>query len=67
MRIHLDHVAGLGDFVELEAVASSPGGLEVERDRVEQLRRALGIADEQLIAHGYAQLLARSGIVIAGP
>jgi adenylate cyclase class IV len=61
VRIHLDRVEGLGDFVELEAVAASPGGLEVERDRVEQLREALGIADEHLVAHGYADLLARSG------
>jgi adenylate cyclase class IV len=58
VRIHLDRVAGLGHFVELEAVATSPGGLEVERDRVEQLRLALGIADAQLVAQGYADLLA---------
>ena len=43
------------------AVATSPGGLEVERDRVEELRAALGIADEHLIAHGYADLLVRRG------
>lgn len=61
VRIHLDRVEGLGDFVELEAVATSPGGLETERDRVEQLRAALGIADEHLIAHGYADLLTRRG------
>jgi len=61
VRIHLDHVEGLGHFVELEAVAASPGGLEVERDRVEELRAALGIADQQLIAHGYADLVARRG------
>ncbi|MDX6692389.1 MAG: cytidine deaminase [Solirubrobacteraceae bacterium] len=67
VRIHLDRVAGLGDFVELEAVATSPGGLEVERDRVEDLREVLGIADEQLIARGYADLLARAGTVIAPP
>ena len=59
VRIHLDRVEGLGDFVELEAVAASPGGLEVERDRVEQLREALGISDEHLVAHGYADLLTR--------
>ena len=59
VRIHLDRVDGLGDFVELEAVATSPGGLEVERDRVEELRVTLGIAEDQLIAHGYADLLAR--------
>jgi adenylate cyclase class IV len=57
VRIHLDHVAGLGDFVELEAVAATPGGLEIERDKVEQLRAALGIADEHLVARGYADLM----------
>lgn len=59
VRIHLDRVEGLGDFVELEAIAASPGGLDVERERMEKLRAALGIADEQLVAHGYADLLAR--------
>ena len=57
VRIHLDHVDGLGHFVELEAVATSPGGLEVERERVEQLRASLGITDERLVARGYADLL----------
>ena len=57
VRIHLDRVTGLGHFVELEAVATAPGGLEVERDRVEQLREVLGIADERLVARGYADLL----------
>ena len=59
VRIHLDRVRDLGDFVELEAVAASPGGLEVERDRVEELRAILGIADEHLVALGYADLLTR--------
>lgn len=58
VRIHLDRVTGLGHFVELEAVATSPGGLEVERDRVEELRAVLGIADAHLVARGYADLLA---------
>ena len=61
VRIHLDRVADLGDFVELEAVATSPGGLEVERDRVEELCAALGIADERFVALGYADLLIRQG------
>jgi adenylate cyclase class IV len=61
VRIHLDRVAGLGHFVEIEAVAASPGGLEVERDRVEELRAVLGIADERLVPVGYADLLARRG------
>ena len=57
VRIHLDRVSGLGDFVELEAVATVPGGLEVERDRVEELRQALGITDERLVSRGYADLV----------
>jgi adenylate cyclase class IV len=61
VRIHLDRVDGLGDFVELEAVAASPGGLEVERERVEDLRAVLGIADEQLISLGYADLMTSRG------
>lgn len=57
VRIHLDRVTGLGHFVELEAVATAPGGLDVERDRVEELRQVLGIADERLVARGYADLV----------
>jgi adenylate cyclase class IV len=57
VRIHLDRVTGLGHFVELEAVATAPGGLEVERDRVEELRRVLGIADDRLVSRGYADLV----------
>lgn len=57
VRIHLDRVSGLGHFVELEAVATSPGGLEVERDRVERLRAVLGIADQRLVARGYADMI----------
>jgi adenylate cyclase class IV len=59
VRIHLDRVEGLGDFVELEAVATVPGGLEAERDKIEALRAQLGIADERLVARGYAELLER--------
>jgi adenylate cyclase class IV len=61
VRIHLDRVAELGDFVEIEAVAASPGGLEVERDRVAELRAALGFVDDHLVPVGYADLLARGG------
>jgi hypothetical protein len=42
-------------------------GPKVSHYRVEDLRAALGIADERLIARGYADLLQRSGIVIARP
>ena len=58
VRIHLDEVAELGRFVELEAVAATSGGLEAEREKVEQLRGRLGIDDDRLlVARGYAELL----------
>ena len=58
VRIHLDDVQGLGTFVELEGVAAPDGGdLEFTRERVEHLRGELGIAQEALVAEGYADLL----------
>ena len=61
VRIHLDAVAGLGTFVELEAVSDRPGGLYTEEAKIEELRTALSITDDVLIARGYADLLERSG------
>jgi adenylate cyclase class IV len=59
VRIHLDRVARLGDFVELEAVSDRVGGLYEEEARIAELRKALEIADEALVARGYADLLPR--------
>jgi len=53
VRIHLDEVAGLGSFVELEAVL--PNG-----ERLPELADALGIRDSDLIAGSYLDLLLRS-------
>jgi adenylate cyclase class IV len=60
VRIHLDRVAELGTFVELEAIAGA-GGITVQVPRIDALRAALGITDERLVAKGYADLLARPG------
>lgn len=57
VRIHLDRVAGLGDFVELEAVASSPGGPAAQEPKLAELRAALGIEDARLVEGSYADLL----------
>ncbi len=56
VRIHLDRVARLGAFVELEAVAGG-GGITVLVPRVDALRAVLGITDDRLVARGYADLL----------
>ena len=57
VRIHLDRVDGLGEFVELEAVAPPESDLSAEHDQVARLRRDLGIGDAGLVAAGYADLL----------
>ncbi len=60
VRIHLDRVAHLGTFVEVEAVAGA-GGITPEIARVDELRAVLGVTDERLVAPGYADLLERAG------
>jgi adenylate cyclase, class 2 len=55
VRIHLDTVELLGSFIELEAVAA-PGDEDLAREHelIGQLRRALDITDDRLVAIGYA-------------
>ena len=59
VRIHLDDVVGLGQFVELEAVTDEQG-VEQSRERVETLMRALEIGPDQLIDGSYSDMLAES-------
>ncbi len=59
VRIHLDEVEQLGSFVELEAVAPPDSDLAHEHKLIAELRDALGIADERLVALGYAAQLLR--------
>jgi adenylate cyclase class IV len=58
-RIHLDRVAELGDFIELEVVLqdgqSDADGMQV----AERLMTALGLASAQRIAGAYLDLLPR--------
>lgn len=64
VRIHLDEVEQLGTFIELEAVAPPDSDLAYEHRLVAELRDALGITDERLVALGYAeQLIRRDGNV----
>lgn len=61
VRIHLDEVAGLGAFVELEAIAAADSDLAREHERLAGLREALGITDARVTPHGYAALLLDAG------
>lgn len=60
VHIHLDQVAALGDFVELEAAATTADGLEAERPRIERVREALAMEDSRLVTTGYADLVERT-------
>src|SRR4051812_37534496 len=57
VRIHLDDVEGLGTFVELEGVAAEDSDLTAEAERVARLRAELEIADADLVAPSYADLV----------
>jgi homotetrameric cytidine deaminase len=57
VRIHLDQVDGLGDFVELEGVAEPGSDLSAERRRVDALAEALGIVPERIVAESYSDRL----------
>jgi homotetrameric cytidine deaminase len=55
VRIHLDDVAGLGSFVELEGVAAPDSDLSGEHELVDRLRSELGLSEP--VAGSYSDLL----------
>lgn len=60
VRIHLDSVRGLGDFIEFEAVISDIDDESVSYQRIQFLQTRFGIAKDQLMSDGYLELLKRS-------
>lgn len=57
VRIHLDEVDGLGSYLELEALADADSDLRAEHEKVEHLRRELGIEEPDLVSTSYSDLL----------
>jgi predicted adenylyl cyclase CyaB len=57
VRIHLDEVAGLGTFVEFEAVLTEGVTLEQSRQFLDELMHVLEIRPEDCVAGSYADLL----------
>lgn len=55
-RIHLDQVADLGDFMEIEVVLAENQPLAEGEAIARQMRDAFSISDEDLIAHSYSDL-----------
>jgi predicted adenylyl cyclase CyaB len=56
-RVHLDHVEGLGDFVELEVVLSEGQNAGDGFATAQRLMTELGIAESQLVDRAYIDLL----------
>jgi homotetrameric cytidine deaminase len=63
VRIHLDTVAGLGSFVELEGVAPPESDLSAERAKVAHLQDALGIGE--VLTDSYSDRLLGADALIA--
>ena len=59
IRLHLDRVASLGEFGEIEAVISSGDDPERSRAAVDETLAALGISPADLIDVSYFEMLAR--------
>ena len=57
VRIHLDEVAGLGSFVEFEAVLTSPVEEVAAPGQLNELCQALQIAANDLLAPSYGDLM----------
>lgn len=57
VRIHLDEVAGLGGFVEFEAVLGPDVDESAGRSQVEELMSRFGIETADLLCGSYGELL----------
>lgn len=57
IRIHLDQVEGLGEFVEVEAVAGDESNVAAAEAEAQRLLQAFGVHAADLISGSYADLL----------
>lgn len=57
VRIHLDQVAGLGDFIEFEAIADATGNPSHQEVQVARLRQTFEIEDADLVGGSYCDLV----------
>jgi adenylate cyclase class 2 len=57
VRIHLDQVAGIGAFIEFEAVADATSDLSHQEAQVARLRQAFEIEDADLVGGSYCDLV----------
>jgi predicted adenylyl cyclase CyaB len=67
VRVHLDRVEGLGDFLELEAMVDPDHDDARCRVQVDELLQALGVSELDLVRASYSDLLAAPGARALGP
>jgi predicted adenylyl cyclase CyaB len=60
VRLHLDKVARLGDYGEIEAVIADGDDPELSRSAVNEILTALGVEKTDLIDVSYFEMLAKS-------
>jgi predicted adenylyl cyclase CyaB len=56
-RVHLDRVAGLGEFLELEVVLRDGEAVSAGQHEAQAVMARLGVTDSQLITGAYVDLL----------
>jgi predicted adenylyl cyclase CyaB len=61
VRVHLDEVAGLGSFLELEAVVDAAHPVEVCEATIRRLLDGLGVEADDLVRDSYSDLLGCGG------
>jgi predicted adenylyl cyclase CyaB len=59
VRIHIDQVTDLGNFLELEGVITDPDNSAAVRSKVDHLLKVFMIGKDDLVASSYSDLLAR--------
>src|SRR5262245_30858898 len=64
VRIHLDVVAGMGSFIEFEAVVGGEIDDDAARAQVAWLEQQFGIESGDLLAGSYSDMLERGGHVL---
>jgi homotetrameric cytidine deaminase len=64
VRIHLDRVKDLGNFVELEGVATADSDLAHELDSVTRLTEALEIPPERILRNSYSDQVVGSDALV---
>jgi adenylate cyclase class 2 len=58
VKIHLDHVRGLGRFVEVEAISRS-GKISRARDQAHRFQKLFGISPKDILSQSYSDLVAK--------